>query len=545
MSSSANHALGARRYLSFEPPASAFIDAFSARHGRHINPLLVNKLIALTQNRSVLLAELPDRALLRLDLEFPGSLQSLQQLKKEADQLIGVSDLPTRFLPHEISMLAEFTDLEWTYLARASRPAIWTWSELLAARGPLCAFGASVVLDEVFSEHLHFRPIPGSAEPRVISPFRVRAEASDCLHLLPRWSLDESISADPLWDDLPRKRLKLMSDELQCTSGLTFIDPRTWRFPGHLMLELALRQSLLSIQKSWKSYRSGVVAWALCMRAAFPRQDPFEVTLEKFSLFSNHFRNPLTFLEYFGHVRLFLRILGVPLLFPVDQLRQISRGVKKKKVSRHLPRLVKAQVRQLIDAALAIQRVDFARFILLSRVFLFRVFNELFPLQARGKSSAGDSRLWHSQIQLSESEVVIHLRTRKNCPDGASLLRKCSCTGVAEEDLWCPVHAIKAQLESLPADGPRSKPLWSFSWSEITRFLKDTCQRLFSMDPGWHAFRRGMAQDLLDAGSTLTMILRAGGWRSSAFLRYLCGSAVDARESLEFALADSDSDREV
>ena len=60
----------------------------------------------------------------------------------------------------------------------------------------------------------------------------------------------------------------------------------------------------------------------------------------------------------------------------------------------------------------------------------------------------------------------------------------------------------------------------------------------------WHAFRRGMAQDLLDSGSTLSYILRAGGWRSGAFLRYLTGSSLDDREALEFTVNDSDSDAE-
>ena len=542
MGSSVNRTWGAQRYLGFEPPAAAFLASFFAQHGGGLNLLLTNKVLAITQNRSILLAELPDRALLQLDHEFPGSLADLQRLKKEASLVVGTSDRPSRFLPHELSMLSEFKDLAWTHLAMASRPAIWTWSELMAAGGPVCAFGASVVLEEVFEEEVHFRRLPGM--DRLITPYRHRCVASGCSHLLPRWSLDQSISADPSWDELPRKRIKLMTDELSSRDPLTFIDPRTWRFPGHLILELAVRQSLLSVQKSWKSYRSGVVAYALCMKAAFPLADPFEVTLEKFALFSNHFRDPITFLAYFSHVRLFLRIMGIPVLIPSDQLSQLCRGLKKKKTHRRLPRLIKDQVRLLVKEALAIDRVDFARFFILSRVFLFRVHNELFPLQVKGKSSIGDSEAWHSQIQLTDSQVTIHLKSRKNCPDGSALIRKCCCTGDPEIDIWCPVHCIKAQIEEIPAEAPRSRPMWSFTWSEISKFLSDSAQKLFAIAPGWHAFRRGMAQDLLDAGSTLTTIMRAGGWRSSAFLRYLCGSTVDAREALEFGLADSDSDRE-
>ena len=38
---------------------------------------------------------------------------------------------------------------------------------------------------------------------------------------------------------------------------------------------------------------------------------------------------------------------------------------------------------------------------------------------------------------------------------------------------------------------------------------------------GTHGFRRGMAQDIIDAGSPLSVLLRAGGWSSAAFLEYL------------------------
>ena len=38
---------------------------------------------------------------------------------------------------------------------------------------------------------------------------------------------------------------------------------------------------------------------------------------------------------------------------------------------------------------------------------------------------------------------------------------------------------------------------------------------------GTHALRRGMAQDIIDAGGSLAVLLRAGDWRSSAFLAYL------------------------
>ena len=38
---------------------------------------------------------------------------------------------------------------------------------------------------------------------------------------------------------------------------------------------------------------------------------------------------------------------------------------------------------------------------------------------------------------------------------------------------------------------------------------------------GTHSLRRGHARDLLESGATLAEILRAGQWKSAAFMRYL------------------------
>ena len=56
--------------------------------------------------------------------------------------------------------------------------------------------------------------------------------------------------------------------------------------------------------------------------------------------------------------------------------------------------------------------------------------------------------------------------------------------------------------------------------------------------------RNGLATDMIESGSTVSFILRAGGWRSSAFLKYLTSSGLDLRESVEYAMHDSDSDIE-
>ena len=59
---------------------------------------------------------------------------------------------------------------------------------------------------------------------------------------------------------------------------------------------------------------------------------------------------------------------------------------------------------------------------------------------------------------------------------------------------------------------------------------------------GTHAFRRGLAQDIVSAGGTLTVLLRAGGWQSKAFLTYLRQSQPEDEAVSQAVINLSDSE---
>ena len=61
---------------------------------------------------------------------------------------------------------------------------------------------------------------------------------------------------------------------------------------------------------------------------------------------------------------------------------------------------------------------------------------------------------------------------------------------------------------------------------------------------GTHAFRRGMAQEIVDMGGSLATLMEAGGWTSSAFRVYLRGTQVEdmAVASAIIQLSDSETD---
>ena len=59
-----------------------------------------------------------------------------------------------------------------------------------------------------------------------------------------------------------------------------------------------------------------------------------------------------------------------------------------------------------------------------------------------------------------------------------------------------------------------------------------------------HAIRRGMAQDILDAGGSLAVLLKAGDWSSSAYLRYVRASQPQELAVAQAVIEMSDSDRD-
>ena len=61
---------------------------------------------------------------------------------------------------------------------------------------------------------------------------------------------------------------------------------------------------------------------------------------------------------------------------------------------------------------------------------------------------------------------------------------------------------------------------------------------------GTHAFRRGMAQDLVDGKGSLAEVLRAGGWSSSAYLKYLRTAQLDDKAVAKMVIELSESEDE-
>ena len=499
----------------------------------------VDLVLAVTLDRAVLLVELPDRALRRFGISSAELYRALVAARSMAALEVSISSDPRRFLPSAVFEAFDSPGSSWNSKLSASRPKFWTWLELCAYGGPTSPSALGVALERVYRETSQVALL-GSQDTGYT--FSAKCLHSDCGHLVPRWSLDEASLKEPRWSGLPRARIQLAASSCSSSHGLEPISLRLWRFPAQLSLEYALIMMIASISGSWQSVRSGLWSWGSFMDYSNPSSDPFDVTLERLAGFATHFQNAATLKQYLGHVRFGLRLCGRSLLVSQPQVDQLFRGLSKHRAPRELVRLDSKMVSDLVALAVADGGYSVARIFALSRCFLFRVSDELFPLQLDGRAGlSSQSEDWHSTVTVRSKKVEVTLRTRKNCPQGSVIVRRCICKDSPSP--ICGFCALSAQvsLHRSEGKGPRDR-LFNLDSRRCLCYLRELCVRLHLPLPGWHSFRRGMATDMLKSGSSLSAIMRAGGWRSAAFLRYLSSQCLDERESLDFTLVNSDSD---
>ena len=119
--------------------------------------------------------------------------------------------------------------------------------------------------------------------------------------------------------------------------------------------------------------------------------------------------------------------------------------------------------------------------------------------------------------------------------------RKCWCE--SEPDT-CPVHVLWPFFR----DSPEGEQVFGiFSSAEALRHLRYMLARLAVPDAvkhRTHDLRRGHARDLVLNGRGLGEILRAGQWRSPAFLQYLDLEELERDAVVEAHMDESSSEDE-
>ena len=211
-------------------------------------------------------------------------------------------------------------------------------------------------------------------------------------------------------------------------------------------------------------------------------------------------------------------------VFSHPSLRRAKNAIAKRRLwkSRE-PQFIRLSMLQVMVSNLPQQPEDreLTMLVLAAYVFMLRLPSEALPMAARWAGNLRDVPVF----KFHSDKVELWLPKRKNRLTPSSLFRPCWCSKCT---LTCPVHVLGAYMAELPAG---TQPFVGISPAQasygVRRLLAEAgvpeADKYTS-----HDLRRGHADDMRRGGATLGEILRAGDWRSPAFLAYL------EKEQLEF-----------
>ena len=288
---------------------------------------------------------------------------------------------------------------------------------------------------------------------------------------------------------------------------------------------------LASMQGSIPSYISGIRCWA-AFNDSLGRTRHFPVTEESAIQFAAAFHSAATYEQYLKHLRFAHRLLRLDNSWYTQAVVQVKKGAAKlntqvrKKVALH-----SKEVRDMIKLVMEAD-IEMAALMAVSRLFLFRVPSEALPLQRNGD---------HSSVLLCENKATVTLAKRKNTRAPSELVRECCC--LTSGRALCAVHWLRRLKKLAPERGR----VFTTPLHRVRQILRNVAREAGVVD--WcyvstHSFRRGMAQDIMDTGCPLSVLLRAGGWSSAAYTEYLrqdqgCEAAVGHAVMM---LSDSEDD---
>ena len=296
-----------------------------------------------------------------------------------------------------------------------------------------------------------------------------------------------------------------------------------------------------SCPKSHKSAMSGLrcyVAFGEAVGAGLPP------TTDALLAWSQLFRCSGTFMNYVGYVKFACDLMELPCAH-LDQ-RLLARA--KSSIDKRRQFVPRAQyflrldvVEMLLQLAEGVPPLTpFAMAFLTSYVFLLRLPSECLPIRT---DSVGIGANEQAVIKVTDEEISLKLRTRKNKPHGSLLVRRCWCRSCLETSPTCPVHVLGAYYKDL---GEGVKPFGHISAASALRVLRDMLGKLDVEKAGLyrtHDFRRGHARDMQAWGRTLPEILAAGERSSPAFMKYLDMMALE-RDAVMEAHLDESGDEE-
>ena len=259
---------------------------------------------------------------------------------------------------------------------------------------------------------------------------------------------------------------------------------------------------------------------------------------------STQFRNHRTFKNYIGYLRTACNILNCSDAgLDRNLLRRATTAIEKRMLWQPRPKLFvrAAMLPELMRRASILHSEKMSMLYLATYTFLLRMPSESIPMSYIKNREHFKSQ--RSAVTLDDGIVHLQLSRRKNMPRGSEMQRKCICKSPQCRSEICPVHVLGKWLIEHQSG---AQLFSSISPSMATNVLRQ-CLSEMGIDRAsefrLHDFRRGHAQDLLESGATLAEILRAGQWRSPAFMTYLDQKFLET-EAVVSAHVENSSDEE-
>ena len=292
----------------------------------------------------------------------------------------------------------------------------------------------------------------------------------------------------------------------------------------------AFMLALRAKQSSLMSLASALRAWAkFC---DFLKAPHLPVCTDAAIKFCAIFRESGTFGAYLAHLKSACELLQLPVDWAsAPSLGRAKKGLAKASLACEGPRL----------AVLGADILRLASVVPWSYERFFCIFSWVFLLRENSEASGlyrdFDTPLVENlytplpdgvggAVGMHAGSLVVRLRARKAHLYGDRVLRGCCCGGAQATSfiptLLCPVHVLWPWVCSRVDKGERifSDQIGARALIWLRAALL-ACEVENAERFGLHALRRGAAQQLVDSGGDLPMLLRAGGWRSSAFRSYL------------------------
>jgi hypothetical protein len=441
------------------------------------------------------------------------------------------------------SLLALWADLQPTPspAAMQSKPnGRPQWAiEVVASRLPASAWQVAQAIHEVFDEptviaqrrRLH-------AHPWLLMSFADRCLASGVPHLAAATTPEARQTASG-----PQKAMRDADAVLPASDTAT--SRRHMELAACLHREAAIRILLYKNAGSWRSLASGCHTWAQHRdRHHLPH---FPASTDDILAFSTVFRNGDTFANYVAYLKTAHQVQGLPVSWDIDAISALKKGSAKATIKSRKAIFRQTELAQ-ITAQAAAQGHRLSQLVYsIAYSYMLRVQSELFPLQNAAAAIAAPGKPdWHSFITFGMSNngkatATIHLRKRKNASDPSEILRECICTGDSRRPTCGP-----CALRLLTAECPAHHPLLiNQPAHQLLALLRQHCSLAnipATLPVGWHGFRKGRANDLLAAGTPISTILTAGGWKSPAVLSYLLTDELHRRVAGINAIEGSDSE---